>query len=701
MLHGVIVLGMGLHYMSHKIRKERQRSQRLEPRRDTRRLAGRKVSQTRDYLFVLFEKLLDMPRNMKQALLLVMDMVFIPLALLGALLLRYGQQDFSVGVNELIVCVITIGFTAAAFLRLGLYRAVIRFMGHQALMAIIKGVSFSAGMVAITLFFMQLPLPRSVPFIYWCLMMLTVGGSRLLVRAYYQHIVGLRSQKVVIYGAGSSGRQLHTALMHSDDHRVLFFVDDDKSLQGRIINGILVQKPSNLPKLIKDHGITQVLLAMPVISHRRRREIINRLVGLPVYVRTVPAFTDLVRGQAQVEEIQDIEIDDLLGRDPLPPRPELLCQCIADKVVMVTGAGGSIGSELCRQIIRSRPSELLLLDISEFALYNVEKELREEAERDGIQLHCVPLLGNVQDETLMVELYQTFGVQTVYHAAAYKHVPLVEYNMAGGVRNNVFGTQVAAEKAVECGVETFVLISTDKAVRPTNVMGASKRVAELICQALAEKQSKTRFCMVRFGNVLGSSGSVVPLFREQIKSGGPVTVTHKDIIRYFMTIPEAAQLVLQAGAMGRGGDVFVLDMGEPIRIMDLAKRMIRLMGYEVRDGDNPHGDIDIVVTGLRPGEKLYEELLVGDNVSGTGHPMIRRAEEEGMDHRRLMEHLQALRSACDSMDCDRMHEELFSVICEFRSNSGVTDKLWLKKSRQHRDVSNVQPLFPNQSIPGQ
>ncbi|MFB3077253.1 MAG: polysaccharide biosynthesis protein, partial [Lysobacterales bacterium] len=382
---------------------------------------------------------------------------------------------------------------------------------------------------------------------------------------------------------GDSGRQLLTAINHGDQFRAVFFIDDDPRLQRSVINGVQVVKPAKIGKLIREHDISQVLLAMPSVSGERRKEIINSLVGLPVYVRTVPKFTDLLLGKASVAQIQDIELEDLLGRDPVPPYPELIDRCITDKVVMVTGAGGSIGSELCRQILLAKPRELILLDISEFALYNIDRELRTLLNTSGLEVELITLLGSVQDKRRLQRVFNTFSVQTVYHAAAYKHVPLVEYNVAEGVVNNVFGTLYAAEAAVDTGVETFVLISTDKAVRPTNIMGASKRFAEILCQGLATDQNTTRFCMVRFGNVLGSSGSVVPLFREQIRAGGPLTVTHAEVTRYFMTIPEAAQLVLQAGAMGLGGDVFVLDMGEPVRILELAQRMVRLSGYSVLD----------------------------------------------------------------------------------------------------------------------
>ena len=424
--------------------------------------------------------------------------------------------------------------------------------------------------------------------------------------------------------------------------------------------------------------------------------------GLPVYVRTVPRINELVSCQSSVIQIQDISLDDLLGRDPVPPHPELIDRCITGKVVMVTGAGGSIGSELCRQIVLSGPSELVLLDNSEYALYNIERELRQLMATAGQELELVALLGTVQDQQRLESIFRTFGVQTVYHAAAYKHVPMVEHNVAEGVANNVFGTWYAAEAARKTRVETFVLVSTDKAVRPTNIMGASKRFAEMILQGLAQQDTHTRFCMVRFGNVLGSSGSVVPLFREQIASGGPVTVTHPEVSRYFMSIAEAAQLVLQASAMGTGGDVFVLDMGEPVRIVDLARRMIRLSGYEMNHDTHVGEHIDIEFIGLRPGEKLHEELLLGSNVTGTGHPMIMRAEEECLSHRRMNKLLLELRQHCDAMDVLGITSVLNDVVSGFSDHEVRYDHLWKKQSGLQRAAlkvpaagGNVKELFPD------
>ncbi|MEO0438485.1 MAG: nucleoside-diphosphate sugar epimerase/dehydratase [Pseudomonadota bacterium] len=573
-------------------------------------------------------RLIAVPRNVKQAMVLGADMVFVSLSM--AIAFGYPLDSFnrSPGGVEFVVATLTLCASAVIFLRMGLYRAVIRFMGQQAIWTIIQAVTYSTLVMGAAIFFTQADVPRSMIYVYWALTMCTVGGTRLAIRASYQARLRSSTKNVLIYGAGESGRQLLTALHHGDQYRVVAFIDDDPRSQHSVINGLQVVRPRDLDLLVEEHGITQVLLAIPSAMPERRREIINSLVGLPVHVRTVPKINELVAGASVVSQIQDIDLDDLLGRDPVPPHPELIEKCITDKVVMVTGAGGSIGAELCRQILDAKPRELVLLDNSEYALYQIERELRDVAIRLHVDLNC--LLGSVRDRQRMETIYRTFAVETVYHAAAYKHVPMVEHNVAEGVANNVFGTWHAAEAARVAGVETFVLVSTDKAVRPTNIMGATKRFAELILQGLAGEESDTRFCMVRFGNVLGSSGSVVPLFREQIEARGPVTVTHPEVSRYFMSIQEAAHLVLQASAMGTGGDVFVLDMGEPVQIVDLAKRMIRLSGHEVGSGRDGLNAVDIDFIGLRPGEKLHEELLLGTSVSGTGHPMIMRAEEESM-----------------------------------------------------------------------
>ncbi len=652
------------------------------------------------YLVTALEKLLQLPRNIKQACLLLLDMVFVCVALYGAVALRLGTLAVPIGSSELICAAFTVFFSAVVFLRLGLYRAIIRFMGHQAIWAIGYGALFSMVSLGLMVFFTRAEMPRSVPLIYGCLLLFLVGGSRLIVRAYHQMQRRSQSDKVIIYGAGESGRQLLTALHHGNQYHTVVFVDDDPALQGSIINGLLVESPSNLEMLVREHDISQILLAMPSVSALRRKEIVDSLVTLPLQIRTVPRIHELVQGSAEVSEIQDISLEELLGRDPVPPRTELLRACITDKVVLVTGAGGSIGSELCRQILRLTPKELILFENNEYALYAIERELRAFLNDDGLApVSIVPLLGSVQDKKRLQVLYRTYNIQTVYHAAAYKHVPLVEYNVIEGVANNVLGTWHAANEAGRAGVETFVLVSTDKAVRPTNIMGASKRFAEMLLQALADGNNKTRFCMVRFGNVLGSSGSVVPLFREQIAKGGPLTVTHPEVSRYFMSIPEAAQLVLQASAMAEGGDVFVLDMGKPVLIVDLARRMIQLHAARQADrGLHDNKDIPINFIGLRPGEKLHEELMLGKDIRGTGHPMIMRAEEEFLKFGKISAYLSDLTKYCQAMDSNGVRNVLREVVSGFDGYQGKHDHIWRKQ--QSRAVSmatsNVQELFPDQ-----
>ena len=654
-------------------------------------------------LLAVFEHSSELPRNIRKSLLLCLDLLFIPLAVWSAVKLGLGGDSYQFTANDLLACVLTMAFSAVVFMRLGLYRAIIRFMGQKAFIALILSVSVSSLILGVMLVVTGSHLAATTPLIYWGVAIVFIGGSRLIVRASYHRKLQKQSDNVIIYGAGESGRKLLTALMHGSAFEPVFFVDDDESLQGNVINGVSVISPGELPMVVEEFSISQVLLAMPATDQQRRCEIINSLVGMPVYVRTVPDFAELVHGNASIAQIQDIEIEELLGREPVPPHPELISKCIQGKSVLVTGAGGSIGSELCKQIILARPEKLILFDLSEYALYQIERSLRALIETHSLKAEVIPLLGSVQDYRRVKAICSSFQVNTVYHAAAYKHVPLVEYNVVEGVRNNAIGTYNTAKAAQESNVETFVLVSTDKAVRPTNVMGASKRFAELILQGFAQSTdlsqgSGTRFCMVRFGNVLGSSGSVVPLFREQIKAGGPVTVTHPEVIRFFMTVQEAAELVLQASALGHGGDVFVLDMGDPVKIIDLAKRMIRLMGYEVKSLANPHGDIDIQLTGLRKGEKLYEELLVGDNVSGTGYPMILRAEEESLSTEEMERYVTQLSAACDEYDCATIRDIFLEVVSGFKPKQSLADHVWEKRTADSRAVavgsSNVQALFP-------
>ena len=621
------------------------------------------------------------PRELRFLILLASDLVIVCAALMGSVTLGHERPFFPKDVIEVAVLTGVLLGASVIFIRQGLYRAIIRHMGPQAVWDLVGAVTLIALLLALVTYAVPLDAAPSAPGIFWLLLFFGMGGIRLLAKALYQTSSGRGSRRVVIYGAGESGRQLLHALNHGAGYDVVAFVDDDHALHNAVINGRPVFSSELLESLVHGQGISQVLLAVPSASADRRREIINSLVGIPVHVRTVPKISELVAGRASVNQIQDVDLDDLLGRDPVPPHPELIESCINDKVVMVTGAGGSIGSELCRQIMESGPRELLLLDISEFALYKIEQELKARSAEMGYRFPVVTLLGSVRDEPKLEALFKTFKVQTVYHAAAYKHVPLVEYNVAEGVANNVQGTWCAARAAERGGVETFVLVSTDKAVRPANIMGASKRFAELIVQGLAQLDTPTRFCIVRFGNVLGSSGSVVPLFRDQIERGGPVTVTHPEVSRYFMSITEAAQLVLQTGAMGTGGDVFVLDMGEPVRIVDLARRMIRLSGYELEGDALSAEHIDIEFIGLRPGEKLHEELLLGTSVAGTGHPMIMRAEEDSLNFEMLESATQALVAACASLDCNAITQILRRHVIGFEAHEVRYDHVWLKQGR--------------------
>jgi FlaA1/EpsC-like NDP-sugar epimerase len=631
---------------------------------------------TQDVSLPLLDRLFTLPRRSKQAFLLAFDLLAIPLSAFLALLLRQNSYLDVVGWREAAAVCLTLIASAAVFVRIGLYRAVVRYMGQQAIGTVLKGVFWSTAALTVALFAMRSGVPRSLPLIYGSIVLFLIGGSRLLVRTAYQNLYRWRGVKVAIYGAGTSGRQLMQSLFQSGEYAPMVFLDDDPALQGAVINGVPIYAPAELPRLIAELDIATVLLAIPTAEPYRRRQIIEWLEQLPVQIKTVPSFSVLVSGLSDVGQLLDLDVEDLLGRAPVPPRRELLDQCVRAKTVLVTGAGGSIGSELCRQILRCEPTRLVLFDSSEFALYQIERELAEFIAQQKLATELVALLGNVQNEERLSAVCRHFRIQSIYHSAAYKHVPIVEGNVAEGVLNNVFGTQAAVRAAAAARVETFVLISTDKAVRPTNIMGASKRLAEMIVQAAAHSHSGTRFSVVRFGNVLGSSGSVVPLFREQINRGGPVTVTHPEVQRYFMTIPEAAQLVLQAGAMEGIGNVFVLDMGEPVRIIDLARRMVRLMGYSVRDIDNPDGDIEVRFVGLRPGEKMFEELLLGDKVSGTAHPKILRADEEWMPEARLNDYLQRLRRACVVDDCRTVQHILAECVHDYPAAAPLHDAIW-------------------------
>jgi FlaA1/EpsC-like NDP-sugar epimerase len=634
-------------------------------------------SDLRSGFFRALESISNLSRSTKRAIMVAADAVMIPAALYTAITLRLGSFHHIEGGGWLYFAVLAASLPV--FVRLGLYRAVVRYIGAKAMLVVLAGATASAALLLIlNVTVAHQAVPDAAVVIYWALALIYVAGSRFLVRMAFQ-APNSGGERVAIYGAGEAGARVSMSLQSGKDFRPVAFVDDNATLHGSMINGIEVFGADELPDLIADYGVTSVLLAMPAQSRRRRREILTRLESLGIHVQTVPDLSDIASGRARVDEVHEVEVNDLLGRDAVPPNHALLDACIRGKSVLVTGAGGSIGAELCRQIVRLSPKRLILLEISELALYNIEKELRLVSMRENFTIEILALLGNAHHKYRMREIMQSYGVQTVYHAAAYKHVPIVEQNMIEGIHNNVYSTWHTGEAALECAVETFVLISTDKAVNPTNVMGATKRFAELVLQGLQRRGSSTRFCMVRFGNVLASSGSVVPLFHEQIRRGGPVTVTHPDVMRYFMTIPEAAQLVIQAGSMAMGGDVFVLDMGKPVRIYDLARRMINLAGLSVRDDKNPDGDIEIEYTGLRPAEKLFEELLIGNNVTGTEHPMIMRA----MEHSLSWEHVQALLDellvVMRKFDCRRARELLLDTISEYKPGAGIEDLVW----RQH------------------
>ncbi|MDX1695379.1 MAG: nucleoside-diphosphate sugar epimerase/dehydratase [Ketobacteraceae bacterium] len=641
-------------------------------------------------------KLLEAPRNVKRVLMLVSDLVIIPIAIYLALFIRTDFSGYYFSPNLHIVALLTSLTSSWLFMRFGLYLAAVRFMGHEALMALVKGVTVSTILFVSFTFLIGANLPRSVPIIYWFVAFSLVGGTRFAVRWWVQSRRRKRKTNVAIYGAGATGMELLMSLRGGDKYEPVALLDDSPELKSIVYQGLQVMDPCQIEELIDKKNIEQVLLAMPSIPVWRKKEILQKLEPLAVRVKTVPSVEQLVSGEAKVEQVRDIEIEDLLGRDSVEPNLELLTANVRSMNVLVTGAGGSIGSELCRQIIACEPSKLLLFERCEYLLYAIEAELRDQARENDYSVEIIPLLGCVQDYDRVYSVLEAFKVDTIYHAAAYKHVPMVEQNVVEGVKNNVFGTLNSAQAAAEAKVKTFVLISTDKAVRPTNVMGASKRMAELILQALAKKKSNTCFSMVRFGNVLGSSGSVVPLFKRQIREGGPITVTHPEIIRYFMTIPEAAQLVIQAGAMAKGGDVFVLDMGEPVKIADLARAMVRLMGLEVKEGDDQDGDIEIKYTGLRAGEKLFEELLIGENAHGTAHSRIMRAHEVSLPWEKLEVVLDELKRACDDKDCELIRELLLNSETGYVPSDRLTDLVWQKSQEASANVLNIRKSYPKE-----
>jgi len=616
--------------------------------------------------------LVNLPRPAKRVLLALVDVGLLLWALFLAI--HFTRDPVSVGAGYPRALMALVATTAIpVFAMLGLYRAVIRFLSSRVLVSVFIGMSVLATLVLGYTFAVpgaRLDLGTAVAF--WTFGFLLVLGVRFVMRDFLLDRPRVR-ERAIIYGAGVSGARL-AALLHRDGECVpIGFVDDAVTRQGTVVGGLLVHSPGEIARLIRVHGVARILLALPSASHKRRAEILASLEPHPVHVQTVPDMNDLVAGRARFDDLREVQVEDLLGRDPIPPHPELIGACVAGRSVMVTGAGGSIGSELCRQVAGLGATRLVLVEHAEAALYAIDEELRELVATRKLALEVVPVLGSVVDGELMERVMRGCKVRTVYHAAAYKHVPLVEYNMAAGIRNNVLGTLAAAQAAERAGVETFLLVSTDKAVNPTNVMGASKRFAEIILQGMRQRGSRMRICMVRFGNVLASSGSVVPRFREQIRGGGPVTVTHPEITRYFMTIEEAVQLVIQAGAMGGAAEVFLLDMGKPVKILELARKMIRLSGRRERDEQNPDGDIEIVFTGLRPGEKLYEELLISGNAVGTDHPRIWKGIEAVTEWTRVEAVLASLRVALDHNDCAVLRDILRSIVSEYRPPEDMAD----------------------------
>ena len=640
--------------------------------------------------------IIQLSRPAKQSIIFFADAVALPaVAILACTVTR--PAGWPSVIDALSASITTMVVTATIMYLMGLQRSVVRFMGLDLFVNAFRAASLASivlFLASVVLPFVQLPLGTIV--VIWAGTLIWISASRLVARMLLRGSRN-RADRVIIYGAGEAGVRLARSLTADQEFFPVCFVDDNKGIWGSVQNGLEVHAPSSLEALIDSFAVSRVLLALPSVSRRRRRDILIKLEALPVHIQTVPDIADIVTGRERIDSMRDVAVEDLLGRDAVPPVPGLLDACIREKSVMVTGAGGSIGSELCRQIARLQPKCLVLLEVSEIALYTIDKELRQLQELERLSFDLVPLLGSAHHKSRVKNVLASYAVDTVYHAAAYKHVPIVEQNVLEGVHNNVFGTLHTAEAALEVGVETFVLISTDKAVNPTNTMGATKRFAELVLQALQERTTSTTFCMVRFGNVLASSGSVVPLFREQIRRGGPVTVTHPEIIRYFMTIPEAAQLVIQAGSMGQGGEVFVLDMGKPVLIRDLAYRMIHLMGLTVRDEENPDGDIEVLYTGLRPAEKLYEELLIGNDVVGTEHTRIMRAAEAYLPWSELESRVRTLWEASQRMDCETAREVLLKTVCEYQPTNGIDDLVWRRQAQATAGPANVTDLTTRRS----
>ena len=628
----------------------------------------------------LIKWFLSLSRVVKRSIMLFVDVLLIVIILAFSFSMRLGEWFWPQG--DLVYLLFFAPLVAIPiFIKFGLYRAIVRYIGFKALWVIVQAVSLYALVWGVIVLLSGAQgVPRSVILINWILGMLLIGGSRIIGRWWFSDKKSYsvnafdKRKNVLVYGAGSAGIQLATALTYSQELNPIAFIDDEPTLSNHQIMGLKVHSSNNLGELVASMKIEEVLLAIPSVSRNRRNEIINNLEPYPVLVRTVPGVSELAQGKLKINDLNVVSINDLLGRDPVPPNQNYLRADITNKVVMITGAGGSIGSELCRQIIQLQPKKIVLFEQNEFSLYTIDQELIQK----NLKIDIAPILGSVLDSKQVERVCKTFSVQTIYHAAAYKHVPMIELNNFSGIENNIFGTLSCAEAAVLSNVDTFVLISTDKAVRPTNIMGATKRFSEMILQALSKKYNDkaTNFSMVRFGNVLDSSGSVIPLFKKQIKEGGPVTVTDPAIIRYFMTIPEAAQLVIQAGAMSKGGDVFVLDMGEPVKILYLAKKMIHLSGLNIKDSNNPNGDIEILFTGLRPGEKLYEELLIGDSVLETEHQLILRSNEEMLPWSDLKLILNKLKTSVDKQNLEGARQALIEAVPGYKPQGDINDLMY-------------------------
>lgn len=640
----------------------------------------------------LLENALQANYKRKKFISYAADAIFVFCSFWLAYFLRLDDISAVFVLSNWLLVLALIPVTLCVFNKLGLYRIVLRYMGSKALETIVASTAISMFALIFMCYFTAFYEPRTLPLIYFGILAMCAGGSRLIVHITLSRIASRNRRKVVIYGAGAAGRQLANGLKNGSDYGVAAFLDDDHTKCNSIIQGVPVISPTELSAFIDKNAVEKILVAIPSASIAERSRVLHILEPFEIKIQTIPTIENLLDGKVSPSDLVDVELEDLLGRDPVDPIPELLHKNIGAKVILVTGAGGSIGSELCRQIIQLKPAALILFELSEFALYEIETELADLIKTQELTTQLYPIVGSVQHAERVESVIRTFKVNTIYHAAAYKHVPMVEHNVVEGVRNNIFGTLAIAKAAIKAKVETFVLISTDKAVRPTNVMGASKRMAELILQALDRSpfNHSTRFSMVRFGNVLGSSGSVVPLFRKQIREGKAITLTHAEITRYFMTIPEASQLVIQAGAMAKGGDVFVLDMGQPVKIKELAERLIRLSGLTIKSEQNPHGDIELVYTGLRPGEKLYEELLIGDNVTPTEHERILAANELSVNWKEIEGILNKLEQYC----CDFNHTALRATLMEaplgFNPVDTINDLEWLARQ-------NAMPMPFNDS----